>query len=43
MRCINGELMGPGVVDWANKENHEEKNNSIAVGDPGILWRMGGR
>lgn len=43
MRCIHGELMGSGVVDWANKEVLEERNNSIAVGDPSIIWGMGGR
>ena len=43
MRCMHGELMGQGAVDWANKEALEESNNSIAVGDPSIIWSMGGR
>jgi len=43
MRCAHGELMGSGVVDWANKEALEERNNSIAVGDPSIIWSMGGK
>jgi len=43
MRCMHGELMGQGTVDWANKEALEESNNSIAVGDPSIIWSMGGR
>ena len=43
MRCAHGELMGSGAVDWANKEALEERNNSIAVGDPSIIWSMGGK
>jgi len=43
MRCMRGELMGQGAVDWANKDALEERNNSIAVGHPSIIWSMGGR
>lgn len=43
IRCTHGELMGSGGVDWANKKALEERNNSIAVGDPSIIWSMGGR
>jgi len=42
-RCMHGELMGQGAVDWANKEALEAENNSISVGDPSIIWSMGGR
>lgn len=41
MRYRNGELMGTDGVDWDNKKLREEENNSLAVGDPKILWSMG--
>ena len=46
MRCPNGELMGPdGLLDkvnWENKAKMEEENNALAVGDPKIIWSIGG-
>jgi len=41
MRCMHGELMSPGAVNWADKEKNEERNNSIAVGESSVLWSMG--
>lgn len=42
-RCMNGELMTPdGVVDWENKQSRQDENDNIEVGDPKILWSIGG-
>jgi hypothetical protein len=43
MRCMHGELMGPGgVLDWSNKAKFEEENNAIPAGEPHIIWSIGG-
>ncbi|KAF8203781.1 hypothetical protein BJ912DRAFT_941053 [Pholiota molesta] len=42
MRCMHGELMGPGgVLDWSNKAKFEEENNAIPAGEPHIIWSIG--
>ena len=43
-RCSHGELMdlnGPGV-DWENASERKKVNDSFELGDPRILWAIGG-
>lgn len=43
MRCMFGELLGTdGVFDWENKKLKEEENNKLIIGDPNIIWSIGG-
>lgn len=42
LRCHYGELMGLNGVDWENGPKLKEANDSLEVGDPHILWSIGG-
>ena len=43
-RYNRGELMGAeGTIDWSIKAEWEEKNRSLPLGDPSIIWALGGK
>ena len=35
--------MGPSGLDWDNKSKYEAENNELSVGDPRIVWNIGGK
>lgn len=41
-RCSYGELIDLNGVDWENASKRKEVNDSLEVGDPRILWAIGG-
>lgn len=43
LRCNHGEAMGPSGLDWDNKSKYEAENNELSVGDPRIVWNIGGK
>lgn len=41
-RCGYGELMDLNRVDWENASERKKVNDSLELGDPRILWAIGG-
>ena len=41
-RCNHGELMNLKGVDWENASERKKINDSLELGDPRILWTIGG-
>ena len=41
-RCGYGELIGLNGVDWENASERKRINDSLELGDPRILWAIGG-
>ena len=42
-RCGYGELMDLNGVDWENASERKKINDSLDLGDPNILWSIGGK
>lgn len=42
-RCGYGELMNLNGVDWENASKRKKTNDSLDVGDPSIIWSIGGK
>lgn len=42
MRCFHGELMNTATVDFERAEQNISENDSLEVGDPNIVWSIGG-
>ena len=42
-RCAYGELIGLNGVDWENASVRKKINDSLDLGDPSILWAIGGK
>ena len=43
-RCVYGELMSNlHGVDWENASERKRINDSLDLGDPSILWSIGGK
>lgn len=42
VRCNQGELIGLNGVDWENASKRKDENDALEVGDPRILWSIGG-
>ncbi len=42
MRCFHGELMNTATVDFERAEQNISANNSLKIGDPNIVWSIGG-
>ena len=41
-RCGYGELISLNGVDWENASERKRINDSLELGDPRILWAIGG-
>ena len=42
-RCSYGELMDLNRVDWEHASERKTINDSLDLGDPSILWSIGGK
>lgn len=36
-------MTADGAADWENKQLRQDENNSLEIGDPKILWSIGGK
>lgn len=41
-RCTFPELIDTDSVDWEHKEEKAAANEKLEVGDPNIIWSIGG-
>jgi len=42
VRCAHGELMNTDNVDWERAAQNKADNEKIELGDPNIIWSIGG-
>jgi RimJ/RimL family protein N-acetyltransferase len=42
VRCFHGELMNTGSVDFEHADQNVAQNNQLDIGDPRIVWSIGG-